>query len=540
MQIACSVRSLRPFQSRLIFLPRFLSVEHGLLPCFLNSDERFGTLAANIENVHQTTITFFWRICHVPKSLKVFRPFLPAAAIALTFAAPSLSFAQDAAVTPTEITDGFVTSNLWIMIAGMLVFIMHLGFATLESGLTRQKNTVNILFKNTMIVCIGLLTYAFVGFNLMYPGFDTNDDEVENYQYEDPGVFKFAGFGFAMNGPSIASLSDDETDSAVIEAYNGNSTGDYADYTLFTDFFFQAMFAATCCTIVSGAVAGRVKLWPFLLFCILFVSISYPLTGSWKWGYGFLHRLGFYDFAGSTLVHSVGGWGALVMAALLGPRMGKYVDGRAMALQPSSMPLAAIGVFLLWFGWFGFNGGSVLSADPGLVSLTLVTTSMAAAAGGIAAALISTIHGKKPDLSMSLNGILAGLVGITAGADQMSVLDAMIIGFIAGVLVYVAVIVVDSVIKIDDPVGAISVHLVCGIWGTLAVGIFGAMGVINTGSTDQLVSQLIGIAAIGAFTVVFCLVIGLLLKFTVGLRVSPEEEQMGLDLGEHGISAYSL
>ncbi len=447
--------------------------------------------------------------------------------------------------TAITVTDGFITSNLWIMIAGMLVFIMHLGFATLESGLTRSKNTVNILFKNTAIVCLGLITYAVVGFNLMYPGFPVWGDMSEAEQtahmesselgsFEKSGYLAFAGADFALNGLEQAAAAEDAS-AESIASFNKNSTQEYGDYTIFTDFFFQAMFAATCCTIVSGAVAGRIKLGTFLVFCLFFVSISYPITGSWKWGYGWLDRIGFYDFAGSTLVHSVGGWGALVMAFLLGPRTGKYVNGKAMAIQPSNMPLAAIGVFLLWFGWFGFNGGSVLSADPGLVSLTLCTTSMAAAAGGLAAALISTVHGKKPDLSMTLNGILAGLVGITAGADQMSLLDAIIIGLIAGVLVYIAVIFIDGVIKIDDPVGAISVHLVCGIWGTLAVGLFGA-----SAGAEQLKAQVIGIAAIGAFTVIFCLVLGLLLKVTMGLRVPLEEEQKGLDLGEHGIHAYSL
>ena len=424
----------------------------------------------------------------------------------------------------------FLVNNLWIMIAGMLVFIMHLGFATLESGLTRSKNTVNILFKNTMIVCLGLITYGIIGFNIMYPSFGEGD----------AGYFKIAdeGAGFLFNGPEVASLGDNPTNERIA-GYNAASTqaGYDADYTKFTDFFFQAMFAATCCTIVSGAVAGRIKLGTFLVFCLFFVTLSYPITGSWKWGGGFLDsmEIPFYDFAGSTLVHSVGGWGALVMAALLGARTGKYVDGKPRAIAPSNMPAAAIGVFLLWFGWFGFNGGSVLNADPGLVSLVLVTTSMAAAAGGLAAAFISTIHGKKPDLSMSLNGILAGLVGITAGADLMSPFEAIIIGLIAGVLVYFAVILIDSVFKIDDPVGAISVHLVCGIWGTLAVGIFGAKA-----GTPQLQSQLIGIAAIGAFTVLFALVVGLILKFTMGLRVSPEEEMEGLDLGEHGLTAYSF
>ena len=452
------------------------------------------------------------------------------------------------ATTPvTSYTDSFVTSNLWIMIAGMLVFIMHLGFATLECGLTRSKNTVNILFKNTAIVCLGLVTYGIVGFNLMYPGcwpdwaaMSEADqsaylEDTEKGDLEKSGYFAFGGADFLLNGPELASVDADTATDDEIKAFNENSTQEYNNYTLFTDFFFQAMFAATCCTIVSGAVAGRIKLGTFLFFCLLFVSFSYPITGSWHWGYGWLYRLGFYDFAGSTLVHSVGGWAALVMAFLLGPRAGKYVNGRAMAIQPSNMPMAAIGVFLLWFGWFGFNGGSVLSADPAQVSLTLCTTSMAAAAGGLAAALVSTLHGKKPDLSMTLNGILAGLVGITAGANLMSLLDAVVIGTIAGVLVYVAVIFIDSVLKIDDPVGAISVHLVCGIWGTLAVGLFGSMK-----GADQLMKQATGIVAIGIFTVIFALVLGLLLKATFGLRVSEEEEQKGLDLGEHGVNAYSI
>lgn len=465
-------------------------------------------------------------------------------------ALPETLFAQEAAspADVNEISADYIVNNLWIMIAGMLVFIMHLGFATLESGLTRSKNTVNILFKNTMIVCIGLITYGVVGFNLMYPGFDYADkDEDGKERKPDAGFVKLAGegFGFLINGPEVAAApafpeegSDDPVPTAEeVKAFNEASTPTYnAAYTKYTDFFFQAMFAATCCTIVSGAVAGRVKLGTFLIFCLFFVSVSYPITGSWQWGGGYLSEVwGFHDFAGSTLVHSVGGWGALVMAGLLGARQGKYINGRPTAIPPSSMPMAAIGVFLLWFGWFGFNGGSVLSADPGQVSLVLVTTSMAAAAGGLAAALISTIHGSKPDLSMTLNGILAGLVGITAGADQMNGLEAIIIGLIAGVLVYFAVIIVDSVIKIDDPVGAISVHLVCGIWGTLAVGLFGAKA-----GTDQLVAQLVGIGMVGAFTVVFCLILGLLLKFTLGLRVSPEEELQGLDLGEHGLAAYSF
>lgn len=414
---------------------------------------------------------------------------------------------------PADERNAFTINNLWIMLAGMLVFIMHLGFATLESGLTRSKNTVNILFKNTMIICIGLLTYGIMGFNLMYPGFEDGDS----------GYFKFAGFGFLMNGTE--QLNDG---SFAGPAY---STG----YTAYTDFFFQAMFAATCATIVSGAVAGRVKLSSFLIFSTLFVAVCYPITGSWKWGGGWLDKAGFYDFAGSTLVHSVGGWGALVMAILLGPRRGKYIDGRVQAIPASNVTLAAIGVFLLWFGWFGFNGGSVLSADPGLVSLVLVTTSMAAAAGGFTAAVISWAFAGKPDLTMALNGILAGLVGITAGADQMSGLDSIIIGIIAGVLVYFAVIFIDGTLKIDDPVGAVSVHLVCGIWGTLAVGLFGA-----SAGMDQLIAQLKGVVGIGIFTVAFVGIVGFILKATMGIRVDPEEEDKGLDIGEHGMEAYHV
>jgi len=403
----------------------------------------------------------------------------------------------------------FVTDNLWIMIAGMLVFIMHLGFASLESGLTRAKNTVNILFKNTFIISIGVLTYAICGFFIMYPG-DFN------------GFVGFAGFGFLKGDSSW--LSDPSLMTA--EGYG-------LDMTTYADFFFQAMFAATAATIVSGAVAERIKLSSFLIFITLLVAISYPITGSWKWGGGWLDQMGFYDFAGSTIVHSVGGWAALGMVILLGPRLGKYnADGTPNAIPGHNLVLAAIGVFLLWFGWFGFNGGSVLNADPGLVSLVLVTTSIAAAAGGITAGIVSWIFGGKPDVTMALNGILAGLVGITAGADQMAVWEALIIGLVAGAIVYFAVLMFDN-IRIDDPVGAISVHLVCGIWGTLAVGIFGDLA-----GGAQIGYQLAGIASMGAFTLVFTLVVGGIIKATMGLRVSDAEQIEGLDLGEHDMSCY--
>jgi len=404
----------------------------------------------------------------------------------------------------------FVTDNLWIMIAGMLVFLMHLGFASLESGLTRAKNTVNILFKNSMIICIGVLSYAVIGFCIMYPG-DFN------------GFFSIGG-GLSFLSMSTAELSD--TSLMTAEGYG-------LDMTTYADFFFQAMFAATAATIVSGAVAERIKLSSFIVFITLLVAISYPITGSWKWGGGWLDGMGFYDFAGSTIVHSVGGWAALAMVILLGPRLGKYnADGSANALPGHNLTLACIGVFLLWFGWFGFNGGSVLNADPGLVSLVLVTTSMAAAAGGLAAGLTSWFSSGKPDISMALNGILAGLVGITAGADQMAVWEAILIGLIAGVLVYFAVLFFDK-IRIDDPVGAISVHLVCGIWGTLAVGIFGDLA-----GGGQLGVQAVGIVAMGAFTLAFTFIFGGIIKAVLGLRVSDAEQQEGLDIGEHDTECY--
>ncbi|MDP3921521.1 MAG: ammonium transporter [Candidatus Omnitrophota bacterium] len=397
----------------------------------------------------------------------------------------------------------FIANNNWMMVSTFLVFIMHLGFASIESGLTRSKNTVNILFKNTLIVAIGFLTFALMGFNLMYPG--------------DSWIFgKFLGFaGFGLTSPEGAA--------GLI---------DYADggYTYWTDFMFQAVFAATGATIVSGAVAERVKLNSFLIFTVIYVSLIYPIFGSWKWGGGWLDEAGFYDFAGSTVVHSVGGWGALAGALVLGPRLGKYFKGGIRPIMGHSLPLATIGCFMLWLGWFGFNGGSVLSADPGPVSFVLTTTCLAAAAGIVSAMLTSWFVQKKPDFSMVLNGCLAGLVGITAGADVVSVTSAVIIGLVAGVIVVFSVIAFDK-IKIDDPVGAISVHLVCGMWGTLAVGIFSAEHSIG--------AQLLGIGAAGALCFPAALLIFMILKITIGIRVSEEEELRGLDLSEHGMEAYA-
>jgi len=392
------------------------------------------------------------------------------------------------------------------MIAGCMVFIMHLGFASVETGLTSAKSTMSILLKNTMIVCLGTLTYALVGFNLMYPG-------------------EFNGFVSFQSVLNFITVSDPEA--FLTSAYNPG-------YTWYTDFFFQAMFAATAATIISGAVAGRIKMTGFLVFSGLFLLFAYPIVGSWKWGGGFLDELGFYDFAGSTIVHSVGGWAALVLATMIGPRPGKYdVDGSVNTIKGSNMPLAVIGVFLLWFGWFGFNGGSVLSANPASVSLVLVTTALAAAAGGFAAGTVAKLAEKKSNLTMTLNGILAGLVGITAGADQMAIWEAVAIGSISGVIVYFASRLIDEKIKIDDPVGAVSVHLVCGIWGTLAVGIFG-----NLASLNQLYLQFQGVLAVGIFTVVFSLIVGFAINAVFGLRADKSQLMVGDDIFEHHDTAY--
>ncbi len=406
-------------------------------------------------------------------------------------------------------TATFTANNVWMMVCTALVFFMHSGFAFLEIGLTRQKNTINILFKNIFIITVGLLMYFGWGFNLMYPGAFN-------------GWLGFSGFGLDMDPAGV--------------------TMAYADgnYTYWTDFLFQGMFAATAGTIVSGAVAERIRIGPFMAFIILYVGLIYPIVGSWQWGEGFLYSLGgedgkgFYDFAGSTLVHSVGGWGALIAIWLLGPRIGKFgEDGKSKAIPGHNIPMATAGVLILWLGWFGFNGGSVLSADPAGTSLVLTTTSLAAAAGGVGAFLISTLAYKTYDLTMFLNGILGGLVGITAGADLMSPNEAVLIGFISGGIVVGGISLIDR-LKLDDPVGAVTVHLICGIWGTLAVGIFGAKA-----GGQQFLYQLSGVAAAGIFCVVSAFAIIYGLKKIVGIRVDRQEELEGLDLHEHGMDAYA-
>ena len=397
----------------------------------------------------------------------------------------------------------FTVNNLWILLGAILVFAMHPGFALVETGLCRAKNSVNILAKNIITVAIGLLTYAVVGFNLMYPG--------ESWLCG--GVLGFGGFG----------LSSPDGAAAAIE-YNGGK------YGYWTDFIFQGMFAATCVTIVSGAVAERIKFSAYLIFAALYASLVYTVVGSWGWGGGWLSKIGFYDLAGSTFVHSVGGWAALVGAIMLGPRFGRYVDGKARAMPGSNLGFATLGVFLLWFGWFGFNGASVFTADPVMVAYVFTTTALSAAAGLVSAMCTSWAVQKKPDLSMMLNGCLAGLVGITAGADCVSITSSCVIGLISGVVVVFAVYFFDK-LRIDDPVGALSVHLVCGVWGTLAVGIFSP--------AHSILPQIAGIAAVGLTSVISSFAIFYLIKKSTGLRVSKNEELKGLDISEHAMEAYN-
>ncbi|MEM1280409.1 MAG: ammonium transporter [Cyanobacteria bacterium P01_H01_bin.152] len=400
-----------------------------------------------------------------------------------------------------------VLDNIFVFLAAVLVIFMNAGFGMLETGFCRQKNAVNILSKNLIVFGVAVLAYWAIGFSLMYGS----------------GGNGFIGGGgwFLTGGPAAYGLEEG------------------AGLTVDTSFLFQAAFAATAATIVSGAVAERIRFTDFLIFSLLLTGISYPITGHWVWtGNGWLGAAGFSDFAGSTVVHSVGGWAALMGAAFLGPRIGKYQDGRVNAIPGHNMSIAMLGCLILWIGWYGFNPGSELAASTA-VPFIAVTTTLAAAAGGVSATFTAWALSGKPDLSMIINGILAGLVGITAGCAGVNYLGAVIIGLIAGVIVVFSVGFFDS-IQIDDPVGAISVHLVCGIWGTLAVGFFAVDGgLFFGGGFTQLGAQILGILSIGLFTVVFTSIVWVALKATLGIRVSPEEEMKGLDIGEHGMEAYS-
>ncbi|MFP4500629.1 MAG: ammonium transporter [Candidatus Hydrogenedentota bacterium] len=408
--------------------------------------------------------------------------------------------------------------TMWVMIAGFLVFFMNAGFALVESGFCRAKNTVNILAKNFIVFAIASLTFWATGFALMF------------------------GDGNALVGTGGFFLSGADN-SPVIEAYEGvYSAISWAGVPLEAKFFFQLVFAATAATIVSGAVAERIKFQSYILFAALLVAVMYPISGHWIWGGGWLGDIRgtfFMDFAGSTVVHSVGGWAALAGVILLGPRLGKYKkDGSINAIPGHNMALATLGGLVLWLGWFGFNPGSTMAADAGAIAHIATTTAMAAAAGVAGATAFSWLRLGNPDLSMIVNGALAGLVAITAPCDGVSITGSVIIGLIAGVLVVESVITFDK-LHVDDPVGAISVHLVNGIWGTAAVGLFNTeAGLFYGGGVNQLIVQVIGIVAVGAFTFLASMVLWMVVKGLLGIRVTPEEEHLGLDQSEMGLEAY--
>ncbi len=422
---------------------------------------------------------------------------------------PSLALAQDGPVPGVNAsTDSvFIFNSLLFLIGGFLVFWMAAGFAMLEGGLVRSKNVTMQMTKNIALFSLAAIFYYLVGYNLMYPLGTWSIDGVLS------GVW---GYGVLEAVGVTADAADD---------YGYASTG--------SDFFFQLMFCATTASIVSGTVAERIKLWPFLIFVIVLTAVIYPLQASWKWGGGFLDAMGFLDFAGSTVVHSVGGWAALVGALVLGPRIGKYKDGKTVPMPGSNLSMATLGTFILWLGWFGFNGGSQLAmgtvGDVADVSRIFANTNTAAAGGAIAALILTQILYRKPDLTMILNGALAGLVSITAEPLTPSLGAATLIGAVGGVIVVFAVPFLDR-LKIDDVVGAIPVHLFAGIWGTIAV--------VLTNSDASLVTQVYSIIVVGVFTVVASGIVWVVLNLTMGLRVSEEDEVTGLDMAELGMEAY--
>lgn len=419
----------------------------------------------------------------------------------------SFAFGQDESVESklTLFSDAF--DMIWLVLAAALVFFMQAGFAMVETGLTRAKNAGNILMKNLMDFAVGAVAFWAVGWALMY-----GSDAVAGLIGKDR---------FFLSG---------------------------ADPAMFRDWMFQVVFAATSATIVSGAMAERTKFSAYLVYSVFISLLIYPISGHWIWNPdGWLAKLGFHDFAGSTVVHSVGGWAALAGSLLVGSRLGKYikVNGKVSvkAIPGHNMPLAALGVFILWFGWYGFNAGSTLSGTSMDIAKVAVTTTLAASAGAIAAMFISWIWFKKPDVSMTLNGALAGLVGITAGCAVATPLGALIIGLVAGVLVVASVEFFDKVLHVDDPVGAISVHGVCGAWGTIAVGLFAntetMKGLFYRGGAGQLGIQALGVVSVFGWAFLMALVLFSVIKATIGLRVSDKEQLQGLDIGEHGSEAYS-
>jgi len=437
--------------------------------------------------------------------MKLSKTLLPLTLIAL----PGMGLAQDAvipAAVPTDVV--FILNSLLFLVGGFLVFWMAAGFAMLEAGLVRSKNVTMQLIKNVSLFSLAAIMYYLIGYNLMYP---LGDWGIEGW---------FSGlFG------SVAVLEAVGIDASGADDYGYASTG--------SDFFFQLMFVATTASIVSGTVAERIKLWPFLAFVVVLTAFIYPLQASWSWGGGYLSEKGFSDFAGSTIVHSVGGWAALTGAIILGPRLGKYKDGRVIPVPGSNLALATLGTFILWLGWFGFNGASQLAmgsiGDVADISRIFANTNAAAAGGSIVALVLTQLLYKKPDLTMVLNGALAGLVSITAEPLAPTLGAATLIGAVGGVIVVFAVPFLDK-IKIDDVVGAIPVHLMAGIWGTLAVPL--------TNSDASFANQIVGILLVGVFTVVASTVVWYVIKAVMGLRVDEETEINGLDMAELGMEAY--
>jgi Amt family ammonium transporter len=423
----------------------------------------------------------------------------------LLLAVPQLAAAQEADVTPLNADIGFIFTTFMFLVSGFLVFFMAAGFAMLEAGLVRGKNVAMQLTKNMALFSLASLFFYILGYNLMYPG--------------DGWTIQNVVGAFSVTALEPVGLEGVEADLTYA------SVG--------SDFFFQLMFCAATASIVSGALAERIKLWPFLAFVIVLVAVIYPIQASWKWGGGFLDAMGFQDFAGSTVVHSVGGWAALTGAIILGPRLGKYKDGKVNPMPGSNLALATLGTFILWLGWFGFNGGSQLymdtSGNVADISRIFSNTNTAAAAGAVAALILTQLLYKKPDLTMILNGALAGLVSITAEPLTPSLVSATLIGAVGGVIVVFAVPLLDR-LKIDDVVGAIPVHLFAGIWGTLAV--------CFTNSAASFSVQLTSIVIVGAFVTVSSAVVWLVLKAMFGLRVSDEAEITGLDRSELGMEAY--
>jgi len=412
-----------------------------------------------------------------------------------------------------ELNAAFLANNLWLLIATILVIFMNAGFAMVEAGMCRSKNAVNILAKNLFVFALAVTSYWFIGYSLMYGG-----SVADGWLY----------FGGLFFDPTVT--ADMVTDAGLVPT---------------VDFLFQSAFAGTAATIVSGLVAERVKFGEFVVFAVVLTAFIYPIAGSWKWNGGWLDSLGFVDFAGSSIVHSVGAWAGLVGAMLLGPRIGKYSDGKPQAMPGHNMAIATLGALVLWIGWYGFNPGSQLAMDQ-WVPYVAVTTTLAAAAGAIGATIVSTLTSGKPDLTMIINGILAGLVSITAGCGDMTLAGAWFAGLVGGIIVVFSVAALDAA-EIDDPVGAFSVHGVCGVWGTLVIGLWGTavqgdgagMGLFNGGGITLLLVQALGAAAYAIWTLVTCWiawsVIGGLFG---GIRVSEEEETQGLDIGEHGMEAY--